>query len=195
MVFGDEIESVAANCIKLDTGVDGQETIMLTYADGKMATLYATMLAQTDRRGIINGTNGYIEVENINNPESMKVYNLDRRVVAEYVAPTQITGYEYEVISAMDAARKGLLECPEMPHVEILRMMQLMDSIRSAWGIVYPFEEEEDDDKEPEEDKKEEDNGEKDDKAKDKKAEDRKEEKDGREEVKKEKAVRQGKRS
>ena len=59
------------------------------------------MLAQTDRRGLINGTNGYIEIDNINNFEAMRVYNLERRVVAEYAAPTQVTGYEYEVISAI----------------------------------------------------------------------------------------------
>ena len=131
MVFGDEIDSIAANCIKLDTGVDAQETIMLTYRDGRMASLYATMLAQTDRRGLINGTAGYIEIENI---------NLERKIVAEYTAPTQITGYEYEVQSAMKAIQNGLTECPEMPHAEILRMMQLMDSIREAWGIEFPFE-------------------------------------------------------
>ena len=113
---------------------------MLKYADGKMATIYATMLAQSDRRGIINGTNGYIEVENINNPESVKVYNLERRVVQEIVAPMQITGYEYEVISAIDAIMEGRVECPEMPHSETLFMMKLMDSIREAWGIKFPKE-------------------------------------------------------
>ncbi len=140
MVFGDEIESIAATCIKLDSGVDAQETIMLTYQDGKMATLYATMLAQTDRRGIINGTNGYIQIENINNYESARVFNLERKVVAEYAAPCQVTGYEYEVQSAMQAIRDGRIECPEMPHIETLRMMRLMDSIRSAWEIEFPFE-------------------------------------------------------
>ncbi len=142
MVFGDAIDSIAANCVKLDSGVDAQENIMLTYKDGKMASLYATMLAQTDRRGLINGTNGYIEIENINNYEMVRVFNLERKIVAEYTAPTQITGYEYEVQSVMRAIREGKIECPEMPHTEILRMMQLMDSIRSAWGIEFPFERE-----------------------------------------------------
>ena len=140
MVFGNEIVDISAECVKYDSGVDAQETIMLKYADGRMATLYATMLAQTDRRGLINGTNGFIEVENINNPESIKVYNLERRVVAEYIAPTQITGYEYEVIAAMDAINEGRVECPDMPHQETLFMMSLMDSIRSAWGIRFPEE-------------------------------------------------------
>lgn len=140
MVFGDELEGISANCIKHESGVDAQETIMLTYQDGKMATLYATMLAQTDRRGIINGTNGYIEIENINNYESVRVYNLERRVIAEYAAPCQVTGYEYEVQAAVEAVKHGQLECPQMPHVETIRMMQLMDVIRESWGIVFPFE-------------------------------------------------------
>ena len=54
--------------------------------------------------------------------------------------PSQITGYEYEVISAMDAINEGRIECPEMPHSETLLMMRLMDSIRAAWGIKFPFE-------------------------------------------------------
>ena len=140
MVFGNDIVGISAECIKYKTGVDAQETVMLKYADGKMATIYATMLAQSDRRGIINGTNGYIEVENINNPESVKVYNLERRVVQEIVAPMQITGYGYEVISAIDAIMEGRVECPEMPHSETLFMMKLMDSIREAWGIKFPEE-------------------------------------------------------
>lgn len=140
MVFGDEIESMSANCVKYRTGVDAQETIMLTYADGRMATLYVTMLAQTDRRGLINGTNGYIEVENINNYESISVYNLERKIVAQYAAPMQVTGYEYEVMSAMKAIKEGRIECPEMPHYETILMMQLMDNIRAAWGIKYPYE-------------------------------------------------------
>lgn len=140
MVFGDDIESMAATCIKYHTGVDAQETIMLTYKDGKMATLYVTFLAQTDRRGLINGTNGFIEIENINNYETVTVYNLERRVIAQYAAPAQVTGYEYEVQSAIKAIKEGQIECPEMPHYETLLMMQLMDNIRAAWGIRFPYE-------------------------------------------------------
>ncbi|MCR4740861.1 MAG: Gfo/Idh/MocA family oxidoreductase [Lachnospiraceae bacterium] len=145
MVFGDEISSISAECIKYDSGVDAQETIMFSYADGRMASLYVTMLAQTDRRGIINGTNGYIEIENINNYESIRVFNLDRKVIAEYAAPLQITGYEYEIVSSMNAIRAGDLECREMPHFETIRMMQIMDSIREAWGIRFPFEKKDED--------------------------------------------------
>ncbi|MCR5831612.1 MAG: Gfo/Idh/MocA family oxidoreductase [Lachnospiraceae bacterium] len=152
MIFGNDIESMAANCVKYPrSGVDAQETIMLTYRDGRMASLYVTMLAQTDRRGFIHGTNGYIEIENINNFETMKVYNLERRVVAEYAAPMQVTGYEYEVMSAMKAIREGQIECQEMTHYDTLFIMQLLDNIRAAWGIRFPYEVERVDE-DPEED-------------------------------------------
>ena len=151
MIFGNEIESMSANCVKYPSGVDAQETIMLTYRDGRMATLYATMLAQTDRRGFLHGTNGYIEIENINNFETIKVFNLERRVVAEYAAPMQVTGYEYEVYSAMKAISEGQIECPEMTHYDTLFMMQLMDNIRAAWDLRFPYEVERTDD-DPEED-------------------------------------------
>ncbi len=140
MVFGDDIVKVDASCVKIDTGVDGQDNVMLTYRDGKMATLYTTIHAQTDRRGMINGSLGYIEIENINNYESMKVYDLDRKVIASYEAPKQITGYEYEVKAAIRAIREGKTECEEMPHAETIKMMKLMDRIRGDFGIVFPFE-------------------------------------------------------
>lgn len=140
MVFGDDIVKVDASCVKIDTGVDGQDNVMLTYRDGKMATMYTTIHAQTDRRGMINGSLGYIEIENINNYESMKVYDLDRKVIASYEAPKQITGYEYEVRAAIRAIREGKTECEEMPHAETIKMMKLMDRIRADFGIVYPFE-------------------------------------------------------
>ena len=54
--------------------------------------------------------------------------------------PKQLTGYEYEVEACMRAMAEGRIECPEMPHEEIIRMMELMDRLRSSWGIRYPFE-------------------------------------------------------
>lgn len=140
MVFGEDIREVSSACVKLDSGVDSQHMITFTYGDGKMAVLNATMLAQTDRRGIINGTKGYIQVENINNPEQILVYDLDRRLVKSYDIPAQITGYEYEVLAARRAILAGEKECPEMPHRETLCIMEMMDKLRASWGIVYPFE-------------------------------------------------------
>ena len=54
--------------------------------------------------------------------------------------PPQITGFEDEVRASMQAIKAGKIECTQMPHTEILCMMEWMDSLRAAWGIKYPFE-------------------------------------------------------
>ena len=72
--------------------------------------------------------------------ELIRAYNLERKVIAEYAAPYQVTGYEYEVMAVMDAMRSGLIECYQLPHETILHTMRMMDNLRAAFGIVYPFE-------------------------------------------------------
>ena len=140
MLFGADITRVTSSCTMTPTGVDASNSVTITYRDGRMAVLNSTMLGMSDRRGIIYGTNGYVEIENINNFESITVYDNSRKVIKSVKAPKQISGYEYEVISSLNAIDRGQLECWEMPHAETVRIMRMMDDLRKAWGIVYPFE-------------------------------------------------------
>lgn len=140
MIFGDKIEKTISTCTKLDTGVDAQACITQIFADGKMATLNTSMLAHTDRMGVISGDGGCIIVDNINNPQHLTIEDKDFKIVAEYDAPKQISGYEYQVTAAIEAIRAGKIETPFMPHSETLRMMEMMDALRKEWGIKYPGE-------------------------------------------------------
>ena len=140
MVFGTQIEKIVSTCVKTDTGVDAQNSITLTFDDGRMVVLHSTMLSMTDRQGIISGDKGHLIVENINNPQRVTVVTEDYRTVAVYDCPPQITGYEYQVYASVEALKNGWLESPYMPHAETLRIMRLMDDLRREWGIRYPFE-------------------------------------------------------
>lgn len=140
MVFHGEVEKVTSTAVMSPKGIDWMNSITLTFADGKMAVLHSNMLAQTDRQGVINGDKGYIEIQNINNCEEIRVFDLDRKMTARYDVPEQINGYEYELLSCVKAIREGKTECPEMPHSEILRVMRLMDRIRKDWGMTFPCE-------------------------------------------------------
>ena len=144
MILGDDIASIDSVCVLTETGVDGQDSVTLRYKNGKTATMYTTIYALTDRRGMIYGTNGFIEVQNINNPEVIHVWSNDRhpgpRLLEEHPVPPQITGFEYEVAACAKAIAAGACECPEMPHAETLEIMRQMDTIRAQFGIVYPFE-------------------------------------------------------
>lgn len=140
IAFGDEIEKVDTTVLWTKSGVDAQSSTTYCYKDGKMAILNSSLRVLTDRQGIIYGTKGFLVVENINNFESITIYNENREIVKIYEQPKQITGYEYEVEACKKAIEAGLVECPEMPHSQTLEIMRQMDAIRAKWGLKYPME-------------------------------------------------------
>lgn len=139
MYFGTDIVKTVTNCQLGSTGMDMQESISLSYADGKMANLQTGVLCLNDRQGIISGTEGYIRVDNVNCPEVIDVYR-NYAKVATYEKPADmITGYEYQVIESRRCIEAGLLESPMMPHAETISVMQQMDALRKEWGVKYPM--------------------------------------------------------
>lgn len=140
LVFGDEITDITSSVIKTESGVDAQNSITLLYPGGKMAVLNSSIQVLSDRQGIIYGTKGFLVVENINNFESISVFNTDRKLVSSYQRPEQITGYEYQVLASKAAIEQGETQCPQMPHQTTLQVMKVMDELRKQWGIRYPFE-------------------------------------------------------
>ena len=138
MVLGDQVKDVQATAIFRD-GVDILDTIVLVFEGDRMATLQCGAREISDRMGGIFGTKGYIQVQNINNPEKITVFDEGHREVASYLPPVQITGYEYEVEACRKALQEGAKECPEMPHDETIRVMELMDRIRKSWGYEIPL--------------------------------------------------------
>jgi predicted dehydrogenase len=140
MHFGDDFERMDSSVRFTDTGVDGQETITLHYPDGKMAVITAGVLARGDRKGIFYGEAGYIIVENINNPQSIRAYDLTDTLIAEVNVPKQISGYEYEIREAMERIRFGETEAASMTLTESIQVMEIMDTLRKNWGLVYPME-------------------------------------------------------
>ena len=140
MHFGKDFERIDSSVRFTDTGVDAQETITLHYPDGRMAVITAGVLARGDRKGIFYGDKGYIIVENINNPQSISAYDLTDTLIRRIDVPAQISGYEYEIREAMARIHSGHTEAASMPLDETVYVMELMDSIRKDWGLVYPME-------------------------------------------------------
>ena len=132
MVLGDKVKDVKATAI-FQNGVDILDSIAMVFEGDRMATLQCGAREISDRMGSIFGTRGYMQVQNINNPEKITVFDTDHKEVASYVVPEQISGYEYEVESCMKAIQEGKLECPEMPHAETIRIMKILDDIRKSW--------------------------------------------------------------
>ena len=135
-----EIQSMAKLSAK---GVDEISSSSLRFSTGAIGSMQTGFTSMDDRSCQISGTKGWIWVDNVNNPQQVHVYDCARNLVRTIPVPPQLTGFEYELEACVQAVREGRVECPQMPHAEILRVMQLMDAMRARWGMRYPWEQEE----------------------------------------------------
>jgi len=140
MHFGENIVRMESSVQMMETGVDGMETITMFFEDGRMAVLTHSAYGRSDRKGIFYGDEGYMIVENINNPQSISVYDMGDNLIKFVAVPEQITGYEYQFAEAAECIADGKLESNSMPLDDSIKVMRVMDALRRQWGMVYPQE-------------------------------------------------------
>ncbi len=137
---GQKILYQSGSCAKNEFGADIRESLTIVTDKGVCCSLMADGDTLSDRKGMIYFDRGRIEVENINNPETVRVYTLDPgsrklSLIEEKAFRHRCNGFEYEVEAAERAIRQGKLEPDEMPWSETLRVMELMDTFRQSWGV------------------------------------------------------------
>ena len=135
------IKQIDGHCVKSDTGMDLTNAITIILEDGILANVQSSASCVGDNIGVIAGTEGNIIIDNVNNPQQITVNGPDRTYVETIRVPQQITGYEYQFLACRQALLDGRLELLEMPHAEVLYVMQLMDGLRQKWDVRYPMDE------------------------------------------------------
>lgn len=139
MFTDSDIDTIDGYCVKSETGMDMTNAITIVLKNGILANVQSSAQCVGDNIGVIAGTEGNLIIDNINNPQTITVNGPDRTYVETIRVPQQITGYEYQFLACRNALAEGLLEPREMPHAEMLYIMQLMDSLREKWGVRYPM--------------------------------------------------------
>lgn len=140
-ILGMEIDNISTSMVHMSSGVDAQEFVNLTYTNGAMAGFFATMLANAGKKGTIYGTEGRIEVDDINNYKEYRVYDAQGNLMETIERSEQISGLEYEVEACIHAIQSHKQECPQMTHFDTLFQMRVMDAVRRTWNIQFPQEE------------------------------------------------------
>lgn len=140
MHFGEDILRMESSVQMMETGVDGMESITMFFEGDRMAVLTHSAYSRSDRKGIFHGETGYIVVENINNPQSISVYDANDSLIKFIPVPEQITGYEYQFAECAECISEGHLESKSMPLEDSIKVMEVMDALRKSWGMVYPQE-------------------------------------------------------
>lgn len=136
--------SVAARGTLTELGVDATTGIVLTYASGPVAVLTTTMLARTPSTAEIIGSEGRLVLDGTFYSPSTQVRLLspDGTVLAERPGglPEGVHGFSYQAAEFARCLRSGQCEIERMSHAATLRVMSVMDEVRSQVGVRYPGE-------------------------------------------------------
>jgi predicted dehydrogenase len=138
MILGapDSISGEADIC---STGVDEHAAIALRYPGGQLASLYASLRTRTPQQALIVGTRGSVHIHSHWwKGGAMEI------TVGQHVHHVQLAiegdGYQYEANEVVRCLRAGKLESDVMPLRQSMIALQIMDELRSLWGLKYPAE-------------------------------------------------------
>ena len=137
MIFGDQIKRIQSSCVFTPTRVDRQLSIVLQYKDDRMAVLSCTTSGNGESRAVLQGTKGYMVIDDLRNFATATIYDSKRNKSAQYKRGRQKSEFEYELTAFVAARKSGWKECPEIPHAQSISIMHMMDFIRRQLGISY----------------------------------------------------------
>lgn len=134
-------DEVLAAITPSPTGVDAQCAVTFRYRDGSIAHLFSTFLSNLATDADISGDSGRIRLTTRFYEPSATIEFYPGIVSTRTVVPVEKRegwGYLHEIEHVNECLRQGLTESPVMTHRDTLELMQTLDRIRSAAGIVYP---------------------------------------------------------
>ena len=136
--FMDEAPNTILTTVQyLETGVDEQSGIILKNESDQMAVICLTIRAKQPKRGVVTGDKGYIEVYEYPRASKATITNTETGVTETIEAGSTEDALVYEV-EAMEGTVSGTFSAN---NLEISRdVMKILSSVRTQWGMKYPFE-------------------------------------------------------
>ncbi len=132
------VESVCAQAMIGDTGVDITTGFSLRHRGGTVSVCSCSLRARTPCELSISGSRGSIRMDSLfHMARSLTITGLDgasRSVATPFLG----NGYVHEALAAGEALRAGLIEHPAMTHEDTLAGMRVLDDIRAQIGLRYP---------------------------------------------------------
>lgn len=120
-----------------ETGVDETSGIILKNEADEMAVIALTMRAKQPKRGVIAFENGYIEITEYPRANKATITYTETGITEEIESGDSLAALEYEV-QDMESYVKNQDGTENLTL--ITDVMDILTSIRTQWGMVYPFE-------------------------------------------------------
>lgn len=132
-------QKLNASAYLLETGVDGEGSIIASYPD-MQATLMFSKITNSSLFSEIQGENGNMLIDGINDIRRVKIVYRDRRE-EDLTVPYQTDDMVYEISAFIRAIENGWCEDPINSHEISLGTMEVMDEARRQMGVRFPADE------------------------------------------------------
>lgn len=135
VLFG-KPDRVQANGVLLESGVDGEGSLLLRYPDMDAVIMYSK-ITHSSLPSEIQGETGNIVIGKISQPESVEIRYRDGTVedlTREQAENTMV----YEIKEFLGLIQRGELESGVNTFEHSLWTMEIMDEARRQMGLVYP---------------------------------------------------------
>jgi predicted dehydrogenase len=131
-------DEVIAKAIFTETGSEDSISIIFGYSDGRMATLYSSFNTQAGIGCDLLCKNGNLYFTRERDMSQRLVVALKGKEKKEYSLLPDGMGYQFEAEEVMKCLDEGKLESDVVPHSFSRNLINTLDRIREAAGIIYP---------------------------------------------------------
>ena len=133
-------KEIKALATMAETGVDMNCAMSLTYENGSTASLFSTVMADTDTVCTIYGTKGKIFMHGRFHETKGLTLSIKGEEPQVFTTERLGFGYSYEAEEVQRCLRAGKIESDKLPLQFSLELMELLCEIRKQIGLVYPQE-------------------------------------------------------
>jgi len=138
VLFGKPLE-IRANGYLLESGVDGEGSILLKYEDMEAVIMYSK-ITQSRLPCEIQGEEGNMTIDKMNVPEQVEIYY--RNGTVENITRLQKNhSMFYEVKEFIELIQAGKMESSINSYANSLAVMEIIDEARKQIGVVFPSDE------------------------------------------------------
>lgn len=129
-------DQVKANAYMLESGVDGEGSILLSYPDKEAVVMYSK-ITRSQLPSEIQGEAGTMIIDRINVPEKVEIHYLDGRIEDISVSVDKHTMW-YELDEFIRLVHEGKQQSAINSWEHSLMTMEIMEEARKQIGLVFP---------------------------------------------------------
>ncbi|WP_252437039.1 Gfo/Idh/MocA family protein [Pseudonocardia humida] len=134
MVLGDP-DTVAVTGSLAATGVDVEEAVQLGYADGRSATLFASLRCATPGQARVFGTAGWIDVlPRFHHPDTIVLHRTGHEPET-ITRPPLGAGYSHQLIEVTECVAAGRPQSAVMPLADTVAVQDVMGQVADRLGM------------------------------------------------------------